>query len=69
MEYHMLYVKSRKSFEVRRKKTITLPCALVFPCVFLSTLDKIYVCRVPVNLQTANCGADGKSEVSGSEGN
>ena len=30
MEYHMLYVKSRKSFEVRRqKKFITLPCAKI----------------------------------------
>ena len=27
MEYHILYVKSRKSFEVRRKKIITLPYA------------------------------------------
>ena len=28
MEYHILYVKSRKSFEVRReKKFITLSCA------------------------------------------
>ena len=30
MEYHMLYVKSRKNFEVRRqKKFITLPCAKI----------------------------------------
>ena len=104
----MLYVKSRKSFKVRRQKkfycfavcqkhthgkpwlcrvsqkstrqsislpcakkstrqTMTLPCALVLPCVFLSTLGKNYVCRVPVNLHTANYGAHGKIEVSGSE--
>ena len=85
MEYHMLYVKCRKSFEVRRqKKFITLPCAkikhtaklsqksklcrvlLILPCVFLSTLGKIYVCRVPVNLHSANLGAYCKNEVSGS---
>ena len=30
MEYHMLYVKCRKSFEVRRQKNfITLPCAKI----------------------------------------
>ena len=77
----MLYVKSRKSFKVRRQKilllcrvtkkstrqTMTLPCALVLPCVFLSTLGKNHVCRVPVNLHTANYGAHGKIEVSGSE--
>ena len=95
MECHMLYVKSRKSFEVRRqiffvtlpsakikhtakscfavcqkkntRQTMTLPCALVLPCVFLSTLGKNHVCRVPVNLHTANYGAHGKIEVSGSE--
>ena len=102
MEYHMLYVKCRKSFEVRRqiffitlpcvtkklcqKKTHhsshtrqnlclscdhhsshrTLPCDLILSCVFLSTLGKIYVCRVPVNLHSANLGAHGKNEVSGS---
>jgi len=79
----MLYVKSRNSFKVRRQKkilllcrvpkkstrqTMTLPCALVLPCVFLSTLGKNYVCRVPVNLHTANYGAHGKIEVSGSVG-
>ena len=82
MECHMLYVKSRKSFKVRRQKknlllcrvpkkstrqTMTLPCALVLPCVFLSTLGKNHVCCVPVNLRTANYGAHGKIEVSGSE--
>jgi len=71
----MLYVKSRKSFKVRRQKnfycfavckkkntrqTMTLPCALVLPCVFLSTLGKNHVCRVPVNLHTANYGAHSK---------
>ena len=45
---------------------MTLPCALILPCVFLSTLGKIYVCRVPVNLHSANLGAHGKNEVSGS---
>ena len=45
---------------------MTLPCALVLPCVFLSTLSKNHVCRVPVNLHTANYGAHGKIEVSGS---
>ena len=44
-----------------------LPCALVLPCVFLSTLGKNYVCCVPVNLHTANYGAHGKIEVSGSD--
>ena len=77
----MLYVKSRNSFKVRRQKkiialpyakknprqTMTLPCALVLPCVFLSTLGKNHVCCVPVNLHTANYGAHGKIEVSGSE--
>ena len=108
MECHMLYVKSRKSFKVRRQKkfycfavcqkkvhgkiflcrvskkthgkvflyrvlkkstrqTMILPCALILPCVFLSTLGKIYVCRVPVNLHSANLGAHGKNEVSGSD--
>ena len=101
----MLYVKSRKNFEVRRQKkfitlscakikhtaklcrvlqkntrqnislpcakkstqqTMTLPCALILPCVFLSTLGKIYVCRVYVNLHTTNFGAHGESEISGS---
>ena len=107
MECHMLYVKSRNSFKVRRQKkiialpcakkkhtanhdfavchkkahgkiflcrvlkkstrqTMTLPCTLVLPCVFLSTLGKNHVCRVPVNLHTANYGAHGKIEVSGS---
>jgi len=41
MECHMLYVKSRKSFKVRRqKKFIALPCAkkstrqtMTLPCV------------------------------------
>jgi len=47
---------------------MTLPCALVLPCVFLSTLGKNHVCRVPVNLHTANYGAHGKIEVSGSVG-
>ena len=98
----MLYVKSRKSFDVRRQKknyfpvcqnnthgkvavchkkahskvmlyhmpkkstrqTTTLPCALVLPCVFLSTLGKTHVCRVPVNLH--NRGAHSKHQVSGS---
>ena len=45
---------------------MTLPCALVLPCVFLSTLGKNHVCRVPVNLHTANYGAHGKIEVSSS---
>ena len=49
------------------RQTMTLPCALVLPCVFLSTLGKNHVCRVPVNLHTANYGAHGKIEVSGSE--
>ena len=49
------------------RQSISLPCALVLPCVFLSTLGKIHVCRVPVNLHTANYGAHGKIEVSGSE--
>ena len=48
---------------------MTLPCALVLPCVFLSTLGKNHVCRVPVNLPTANYGAHGKIEVSSSDGN
>ena len=46
---------------------MTLPCALVLPCDFLSTLGKNHICRVPVNLHTANYGAHGKIEVSGSE--
>ena len=102
----MLYVKCRKSFEVRRqnffitlpcakikhmtkfsfavcqknhtakyslpcakkntRQSMTLPCALILPCVFLSTLGKIYVCRVPVNLHSANLGALGKNEISSS---
>ena len=89
MEYHLLYVKCRKSFEVRKQnffitlpcakikhlakfsfavchKKATLPCALIWPCVFLNTLGKIYVCRVSVNLHTANFGAHGESEISGS---
>ena len=48
---------------------MTLPCALILPSVFLSTLGKIYVYRVPVNLHSANLGAHGKNEVSGSDGN
>ena len=96
MECHILYVKSRKSFEVRRQnffitflcakikhtakscfavchkkvaqkkstqQTTTLPCALVLSCVFLSTLGKTHVCRVTVNLHTANRGAHGKHQV------
>ena len=34
--------------------------------VFPITRQSIYVCRVPVNLHTANFGAHGKSEISGS---
>ena len=108
MKCQMLYVKSRKNFEVRKqKKFITLPCAkikhtakyffavcqikahgkvflcrvpkkstrqsmilscaFVLPCVFLRILGKIDVCRVPVNLHTANCGAHVKSKFSSSE--
>ena len=37
-----------------------------FAMCFFSTLGKIYVCGVPVNLHTANFGAHGKSEISGS---
>jgi len=50
------------------RQIMTLPCALVLPCVFLSTLGKNHVCRVPVNLHTANYGAHDKIEVSGSDG-
>ena len=40
---------------------------MTLPCAFLSTLGKNHVCRVPVNLHTANYGAHGKIKVSGSE--
>ena len=52
-------------FAVCQKKTTRQRMTL--PCVFLNTLDKIYVYRVPVNLHTANFGAHGKSEISGSD--
>ena len=45
---------------------MTLPCALVLPCVFLSTLGKNHVCRVPVNLHTAKSQAHDKLSISGS---
>ena len=52
MEYHMLYVKSRKSFEVR-KKIITLPCAKIkhtakscFAVCQKKTHGKVFLCRV-----------------------
>jgi hypothetical protein len=41
---------------------------MTLPCAFLSTLGKNHVWRVPVNLHTANYGAHGKIEVSGSAG-
>ena len=54
MEYHMLYVKNRKSFEVRRqKKCIALPCVKIkhtakscFAVCKKKTHGKIFLCRV-----------------------
>ena len=55
MEYHMLYVKSRKNFEVRRqKKFITLSCAKIkhtakscFAVCHIKGHGKENLCRVP----------------------
>ena len=65
MEYHMLYVESRKSFKVRReKKLIYLPreknkhlCKLIsLPSAEKNTQQTYFFCRVPLtdNRQTPN---------------
>ena len=68
MEYHMLYVKCRKSFEVRRqKKFITLLCAKIKHTVnyFFAVCKKkahgkeclhrvLYFCRVYTRQRGSN---------------
>ena len=61
MEYHMLYVKSRKNFEVRRqKKFITLSCGKIkhtakscFAVCYKKAHGKVFLCRVPKKKHTA----------------
>lgn len=53
MEYHMLYVESRNSFEVRIDFFITLPCAKFLSFVFFVAHDKVALCRVPDRKHTA----------------